>query len=201
MITRRFAFGDLYVNVSEQCETNFSKYTWPCAVVLAHYVWRNKNAFNGMNCIELGSGTGLVGLLTAAINKNGTTLLTDKEPLTFNFPQGSSCETTTLVWGNKQEIEKVKRMIPKIDVILGADVFYEPALFEPLIATVAELLSGNDAKFITAYEERSAKRNINHLLERYGLFGEVIDVEDIKSELNMQFNGLNSVYCFKISRC
>ncbi|GAB5588102.1 hypothetical protein Unana1_03002 [Umbelopsis nana] len=59
----------------------------------------------------------------------------------------------------------------KIDWILGSDTFYDPADFENLIVTVAYVIHrhNKNARFITAYQERSSKRSIQHLLDKWSL--------------------------------
>ena len=62
--------------------------------------------------------------------------------------------------------------------ILGADVFYNSQYFESLICTIAKLFENSATpnecnntytRCIIAYQERSSKRSIQHLLERWGL--------------------------------
>ncbi|KAJ4459152.1 hypothetical protein PAPYR_4954 [Paratrimastix pyriformis] len=58
---------------------------------------------------------------------------------------------------------------PDPDVILGADTFYESADFEPLLATLYELLSRKrDAYFVTTYQPRSAHVLLRMLLPKWG---------------------------------
>jgi len=66
--------------------------------------------------------------------------------------------------------------LQKIDVILGADCFYDnsPA-FDDILASVAFVMKKNHAAvFLTTYQVRSATRSIVHLLDKWGLKGEVI---------------------------
>ncbi|KAK5820976.1 hypothetical protein F5H01DRAFT_261076, partial [Linnemannia elongata] len=67
----------------------------------------------------------------------------------------------------------------KIDLILGSDTFYNPPDFEPLLATVSFIINRHnpDCVFLTTYQNRSAKRNIDHLLEKWGLEGRIIEWE------------------------
>ncbi|KAF9572202.1 hypothetical protein EC968_010139 [Mortierella alpina] len=68
----------------------------------------------------------------------------------------------------------------KIDIILGSDTFYNPPDFEPLLATVSYIINRHnpDCVFLSTYQNRSAKRNIDHLLLKWGLEGRLIDWED-----------------------
>ncbi|XP_070779986.1 histone-arginine methyltransferase METTL23 isoform X2 [Enoplosus armatus] len=72
-----------------------------------------------------------------------------------------------LTWG---EISPDLLLLPKLDIILGSDVFYEPQDFEDVLVTVAFLLRKNPrAQFWTTYQERSADWSIEALLHRWKL--------------------------------
>ncbi|KAI8845409.1 hypothetical protein BC829DRAFT_445753 [Chytridium lagenaria] len=61
--------------------------------------------------------------------------------------------------------------VQDVDVVLGADVFYERENFEALVATLALLMrrSKSSCRAIIAYQERSSRRSIQELLDRFGL--------------------------------
>lgn len=40
-------------------------YTWPCAPVLAWYLWSHKSEITGKHVLELGAGTSLPGVVAA----------------------------------------------------------------------------------------------------------------------------------------
>ncbi|KAG0270055.1 Methyltransferase-like protein 23 [Linnemannia exigua] len=92
-------------------------------------------------------------------------------------------------------IEQVKEGRPsspgKIDIILGSDTFYNPPDFEPLLATVSFIINRHnpDCVFLTTYQNRSAKRNIDHLLEKWGLEGRVIEWEAFDFDMSKFVNG------------
>ncbi|KAF9437519.1 Methyltransferase-like protein 23 [Entomortierella beljakovae] len=67
-----------------------------------------------------------------------------------------------------------KAPLEHIDIILGSDVFYNPQ------ATVSYIINQHnpDCVFLTTYQNRSAKRNIDHLLRKWGLEGREINWED-----------------------
>lgn len=46
-------------------QATYSFYTWPCAPVLAWFLWENRSELVGKRVLELGSGTGLPGILAA----------------------------------------------------------------------------------------------------------------------------------------
>ncbi|OAQ28381.1 hypothetical protein K457DRAFT_33120 [Linnemannia elongata AG-77] len=79
----------------------------------------------------------------------------------------------------------------KIDLILGSDTFYNPPDFEPLLATVSFIINRHnpDCVFLTTYQNRSAKRNIDHLLEKWGLEGRIIEWEAFDFDMSKFVSG------------
>ncbi|RKP33850.1 hypothetical protein BJ085DRAFT_38726 [Dimargaris cristalligena] len=62
-----------------------------------------------------------------------------------------------------------------VDLIIGADCFYNSQDFEDLLSVVAFLLDAHPrAYFLTMYQERSASRNIHNLLLRWQLKGVLV---------------------------
>ncbi|KAF9952390.1 Methyltransferase-like protein 23 [Mortierella alpina] len=74
----------------------------------------------------------------------------------------------------------------KIDVILGSDTFYNPPDFEPLLATVSYIVNRHNSNcvFLSTYQNRSAKRNIDHMLQKWGLEGRLIDWDDFGFDMS-----------------
>ncbi|CAG8548183.1 10786_t:CDS:2 [Acaulospora colombiana] len=68
-------------------------------------------------------------------------------------------------------IRDIEQSGKKLDWILGSDTFYDPKDFEDLIVTVAYILTYHspNARFITSYQERSSKRSIQYLLDKWKL--------------------------------
>ncbi|KAG0328988.1 hypothetical protein BGZ99_003852 [Dissophora globulifera] len=58
--------------------------------------------------------------------------------------------------------------------------------FEPLLATVSYIINQHnpDCVFLTTYQDRSAKRNIDQLLRKWNLEGSIIDQEDFGFEVS-----------------
>ena len=78
-----------------------------------------------------------------------------------------------LPWG---DVDAAATLAPAPDVVLGADCFYAVRDFENVLATVATLLrrGGPSAVFLTVYEERSARRTVQHLLDFWRLRARVV---------------------------
>ncbi|KAI1321307.1 Methyltransferase-like protein 23 [Mortierella claussenii] len=81
---------------------------------------------------------------------------------------------------------KTATSVTKINIILGSDVFYHPPDFEPLLATVSYIILRHNPEcvFLTTYQDRIAKRNIDHLLQKWGLEGRVIAWEDFNFDMS-----------------
>lgn len=156
-------------------QANYSFYTWPSAPVLAWFLWEHKEELIGKRVLELGSGTALPGILASKCGAIVT--LSDSA----SFPRSlqhirRSCELNGILsqvqivgitWG--LFLSSLFSIGP-LDLILGSDCFYEPALFEDIVVTVAFLLERNpNAKFLCTYHERSADWSIEHLLNKWNL--------------------------------
>lgn len=137
--------------------------------------------------MELGSGTALPGILASKCGAIVT--LSDSA----HFPRSlehikRSCELNGILsqvrivgitWG--LFLSNLFSIGP-VDFILGSDCFYEPALFEDIVVTVAFLLEKNPhARFLCTYQERSADWSIEHLLNKWNLTCTHISLDDLGS--------------------
>lgn len=142
-----------------QCEVgDVGCVVWDSGLVLAKYLeykhcflkghWKNKYV------IELGAGTGLVGLTAACLG--ASVLLTDLPALLplleLNLTENGdklqgNTEARVLKWG-----QDVSAFV-KPDVILVADCIYYQQSLEPLVVTLKEL-SDHNTEILMSYEER-----------------------------------------------
>jgi predicted nicotinamide N-methyase len=111
---------------------------WPAGVVLAELV--PSLPLRGRRVIELGCGLGTAGLAAARAGAHVT--LTDEEPEALSLASanalrnGLSVQTRILVWG-----QVPADLCGRFDVVLGADVLYNPDAEAPLLATISALLA------------------------------------------------------------
>ena len=118
---------------------------WHAGHALALYLIDHPSIVQGKHVLELGSGCGLVGLIAAALGAK-TVVLTDLATQQLHLqrnieltrglwsPQCDSVVTATLPFGD---------FCPHLfsaEVLLGADIGYDPSLHEPISRTVAEFL-------------------------------------------------------------
>ncbi|XWS33764.1 hypothetical protein CRYUN_Cryun22dG0111500 [Craigia yunnanensis] len=100
--------------------------------------------------LELGSGTGLVGI-AAAVTLGANVTVTDLPHvipnLQFNVnanadvvaQKGGTVNVAPLRWGEDDDMEVIGR---EFDLVLASDVVHHDHLFEPLIQTLRFLLKG-----------------------------------------------------------
>ncbi|XP_072345902.1 protein N-lysine methyltransferase METTL21D isoform X3 [Scyliorhinus torazame] len=139
---------------------------WDAALVLAKYLETSAfyrvglHSFTGKSVVELGSGTGLVGLMASVLGAHVT--VTDLEELqgllNTNINDNKhlvtgSIQAKVLKWG-----ESVKHLPPEPDYILVADCIYYEQSLEPLLWTMKEL-AGTNSCILCCYEERTMGNN------------------------------------------
>ncbi|XP_051117173.1 uncharacterized protein LOC127241933 [Andrographis paniculata] len=106
-----------------------------------------------LRLLELGSGTGLVGIAAAALlgaDVTVTDLAHVLPNLQFNINanaaslalRGGVVKAAHLPWGDLQRMEDLDLDL-EYDVILGSDVVYHDHLYDPLIQTLRFFLLGN----------------------------------------------------------
>ncbi|XP_048448416.1 methyltransferase-like protein 23 isoform X6 [Rhincodon typus] len=164
----------LEVAVPEVLDPQYGMYVWPCAVVLAQYVWFSRNTVRGRTILEIGAGAGLPGIVAAKCG--ASVILSDgaEIPNCLNNCR-LSCQINKLedvpviglTWG---QISPDLVLLPQIDIILGSDVFYDTEDFENILTTIFYLIRKNPhALFWTTYQERSADWSIESLLYKWNL--------------------------------
>ncbi|XP_078089377.1 EEF1A lysine methyltransferase 3-like [Mustelus asterias] len=140
-----------------------SSYVWGPGVILCRYFEAVKIDFTGKKVLELGSGTGIVGILAALLG--GDVTMTDRpyvlKQIEYNIVANvpPSCrhrtKTSALAWGNDQD-----KFQADFDVILGSDVVYSPTQFLGLLQTLRYFCQDKTVIYLSSdvkYREGSAK--------------------------------------------
>ncbi|EDO48055.1 predicted protein, partial [Nematostella vectensis] len=152
----------------------YGMFTWPCALVLAQFVWHNRSLIQGKKVLEIGAGTALPGIVAA---KCGALVsLSDSE----DYPeclanchksiQANNVQTLDVLGVTWGQYSPNLINLPSQDIILGSDCFYDPKDFNGILATISYLLEKNqNAQFWMTYQERSSNWSIAHLLKTWGL--------------------------------
>ncbi|XP_055521361.1 EEF1A lysine methyltransferase 3-like [Leucoraja erinacea] len=140
---RRFEFCGHVLKITQQ----LSKFAipaivWQSGIVLCRYFEEERITFIGQKVIELGSGTGIVGIL--AILLGGEVTLTDKPEVLGQIERNVARNVSpsmiprpkvaALSWGEDED------QFPRdYDIILGSDIVYWPRSFLQLLKTLKHL--------------------------------------------------------------
>ncbi|XP_041859916.1 methyltransferase-like protein 23 [Melanotaenia boesemani] len=164
----------LSVSIPEVLDPQYGMYVWPCAVVLAQYAWIHREELRGKTVLELGAGVSLPGVVAARCGADVILSDSSDKPLCLQNCR-RSCEANGLQdvtvlglsWG---DVSPDLLLLPRLDIVLGSDVFYDPEDFEDVLVTFVFLLRKNPrAQFWTSYQLRSADWSIEALLHRWKL--------------------------------
>ncbi|XP_046870323.1 protein N-lysine methyltransferase METTL21A [Hypomesus transpacificus] len=143
-----FHFANHHVTLTQNWnKLGVAAVVWDAAVVLCMYLELGKVDLKGKVAIELGAGTGLVGIVAALLGARVT--ITDREPaLEFlaanvkaNIPseQEATAQVSELTWGECLEHYQAGGF----DIVLGADIVYLEDTFVSLLQTLEHLCSAN----------------------------------------------------------
>lgn len=135
---------------------------WPTSFVLAHYLSDHPELVRGKRVVELGSGSGAVGLVCAALGAASVTLTDMPEALPLISENAgrnaASCEgavhVSACAWGEPAHLEALLVDGP-YDVVLCCEVVYHqaPEVLEALVRTQHELASPSGSVLL-GYEFR-----------------------------------------------
>jgi len=188
----------LYQDVGPGCGGK----TWPAGEVLSNYMirkYKGTDLLKGKTILELGSGTGLVGL---AIAKEvdlgeGTLYITDQKNMVdimaanINLNSvGTKVVACELDWG-----EPVSEVLASPDIVLAADcVYFEPA-FPLLQSTLRRLTEGRNVEVYMAYKKRrkADKRFFTGVRKDF-------DIAEVLDDIDQEMYRMNSVYLYRLTR-
>ncbi|ESQ55893.1 hypothetical protein EUTSA_v10027491mg [Eutrema salsugineum] len=147
-----------------------------------------------INILELGSGTGVVGIaaaITLSANVTATDLPHVLDNLSFNADAnaqavarfGGKVHVAPLRWGEADDVELLGR---DVDLVLASDVVYHDHLYEPLLKTLRLMvtvmrLEGKRLIFLMAHLRRWKKESVFFKKAR-----KVFDVDVIHSDVPQQ---------------
>lgn len=184
---------------------------WPCASILAWFIWDRRYHLADKRILEIGAGTSLPGILAAKCGAQVVlsdscmlpkTLQNIKRCCILNDLQpGRDIHIIGLSWGLL--LNNIQSFGP-IDYIIGSDCFYDPSVFEEILVTISFILDTyKSAKFIFSYQERSTDWSIEVLLKKWNLRCANINIDQIgeNSGVNLQdFMAGHSIHLLEISR-
>ncbi|RDB23258.1 Protein-lysine N-methyltransferase EFM6 [Hypsizygus marmoreus] len=148
---------------------------WPAGQVLSSYLVKKGPSFlSNKTVLELGSGTGLVGLVAAKLGANPLLGIMRANVLANSLQ--ASVHVAELNWGTPLP----PTLPPTPDIILAADcVYFEPA-FPLLVQTLADLVAvREDTEVLFCYKKRrKADKRFFVLLKKKFTWTEVTDDPD-----------------------
>ncbi|PIA26976.1 hypothetical protein AQUCO_08400027v1 [Aquilegia coerulea] len=155
------------LKIPVQCSLNMLDggtgcWIWPSSLYLSEFILSYPEIFTTKYCLEVGSGVGLVGICLT-IAKASKVILTDGDMSTLatlklnlelnqvserEMSQGGIQDTNMvackyLSWESTSECE-LQGYTP--DIVLGADVMYDPSCFPPLVRVLSILLKPKNSK-------------------------------------------------------
>ncbi|KAB5562263.1 hypothetical protein PHYPO_G00015910 [Pangasianodon hypophthalmus] len=165
---------------------------WDAAIVLSKYLETEQfcnsrsgvSTWSSKHMIELGAGTGVVGIMAASLGANVTvTDLEDLQPLLeLNIRENRELLSTgsitakVLKWG-----ENVTDFLPHPDYILLADCIYYEQSVVPLVETL-KLLAGPETCVICCYEQRTMGVNPEVEKRFFELLLQDFEAEEVPAE-------------------
>lgn len=171
--------------------------TWEAGLHLGNYLCSNPSLIHGKSILELGSGTGYLSILCAKYLKPAYVLATDGDDdvvtsFSTNFylnglQDSSHLEGKELKWGHALTGGEYLQWNfgRPIDLILGADLTYDPRNISPLISTFGDLFKlYPDAKIMIAATIRSQETfaKFPDACRKNGFGFQEIEYERLKSE-------------------
>ncbi|PWN35116.1 uncharacterized protein FA14DRAFT_167464 [Meira miltonrushii] len=164
---------------------------WPAAEVLGQYIAskRTGGEWKGKQAVELGAGTGLVGLLAAQLGDLEKVWITDQIPmmklmaqnLDLNPDLRERCIVAELNWG--EAVPEDVTTHP--DVLLLADCVYLEIAFQPLVDTMVEMSTPQTEILFCYQQRRKADKRFFKMLRKHFTF---TDIEDDDPERAKQYN-------------
>lgn len=138
---------------------------WPVAIDLCNLLIKSPEVIYGKTVLEVGSGTGIVGLVCGILGTRLTILtdLTESLPICRcnvreniqAHPSLKNVCVEELLWGDQTHMKRIHSLHGPVDVIIGSDVIYHQSeeVLESLVSTIFQA-SHSGTKLIIAYEDR-----------------------------------------------
>lgn len=189
----------LHLSLSVDASPGCGGIAWPAGQILATYlIHKGPGYLRNKTVLELGSGTGLVGLIAGLLG-DCRVWITDQSPLLPIMQRNvalnkvdKNVTVAELNWG-----ESIPSSIPKPDVILAADcVYFEPAF--PLLVETLDALAGEDTELLFCYKKRrkADKRFFNLLKKKFTWK----DVDDDPNRVSYNREAITLTRLFKVRR-
>lgn len=164
---------------------------WESGTYLAEYIISNVSDLNNKTILELGSGTGLTGVLLSSFCKK--IIMTDYEPFSVELCKNNAMlnkvDNYESVLGDWRQFPKLNE---KIDILIAADVLYESKQVKPLVSLILEYVKKGAVAYL-------ADPGRNYLEECVALFRDALCVVTQVSSFGLRTELAPKVSIFKIS--
>ncbi|XP_078286413.1 EEF1A lysine methyltransferase 3-like [Rhinoraja longicauda] len=184
-----FKFGghDLTITRDLTNDIGLSAIIWEAGITLCRYFEKENINFTGKKIIELGSGTGIVGILAVLLGAEVT--LTDLPPaldqirlnIDNNVPTSlrHRAKVAALSWGEDHD-----RFPSDYDIILGSDIIYSRSRFSVLLQTLVHLSNANTVVFLSS----KMREHMGAMTFHQTLAPEYFDSDVVHQENNNDIN-------------
>ncbi|GAX25060.1 hypothetical protein FisN_10Lh255 [Fistulifera solaris] len=162
---------------------------WPASLVIAS---RLLDFVSGKSVLELGAGTGLVSL-AAALGGAKSVLATDYESLPLTIVEYSARELNQIPVGRGLSLDTafldlcdLRQPLPVADVVVAADVMYEPSTGKALAHRVLEAMTAGSRVLVGDSPGRAGRPAFLEELRRLGVEASFVDTlgSTVKGERN-----------------
>ncbi|KAL6030327.1 hypothetical protein STEG23_023549, partial [Scotinomys teguina] len=161
-----FSFANHTIQIRQNWrQLGVAAVVWDAAIVLSKYLEMGAVELRGCSAVELGAGTGLVGIVAALLGAHVT--ITDRQvALEFlksnveaNLPPHIQPKVVKeLTWG-----QNLESFLPgEFDFILGADVRYLEDTFTDLLQTLGHLCSNRSVILLACRIRYERDKLLNH---------------------------------------
>mmetsp|Transcript_1182 Transcript_1182/g.2882 ORF Transcript_1182/g.2882 Transcript_1182/m.2882 type:complete len:202 (+) Transcript_1182:1033-1638(+) len=126
---------------------------WPASYVLAEYLIAHLPA--NSHVIELGTGTGLVGLSISKQRPDVHVTITDGDDTSLELvsenaeANGCKPQILKLSWGSASA-----ELLNQFDFVVGSDVIYGSEAVKPLLTTVSQLMKPGGEAYLANFKHR-----------------------------------------------
>jgi predicted nicotinamide N-methyase len=175
---------------------------WEAAICLAEYCYDHMfNQFKHKRIVEIGSGTGIVGLQVSALGGNVT--LTDREEylelINYNIKKNEQvltgkAEAKMLFWGD--ELNEQDDCFQNLDFVIVANCVYHSIELDELIKTICNLCPENSRTcLLCCYELRNdgIRQLVNEFHEKLiekKFSVQFIDQKDLRIKYQNDYNAV-----------
>ncbi|CAF0734262.1 unnamed protein product [Adineta steineri] len=189
----------------EICQTkvgSVGSWCWEAAICLAEYCYDHMfNQFKNKRIVEIGSGTGIVGIQLCALGGNVT--LTDREEyvelINYNIKKNEhaltgKAQAKTLFWGD--DISEEDDCFQNLDFVIVANCVYHSIELDDLVKTISNLCPENSqTRLLCCYELRNdgIRKLVNEFHDKLielKFVIEYVDQKDLRLKYQNDYNAI-----------